>query len=48
VNDSFVFPAMYEASELVIIEVMALRPSVIVSKIAGVAELITGGRAGFF
>jgi len=39
---------MYEASELVIIEVMALRPLVIVSNIDGVVELITGGRVGFF
>jgi len=48
VSDVFVFPTMYEAFGLVIIEAMASGLPVIISNIAGVAELITDGKEGFF
>jgi len=46
-GDIFVFPTMYEPFGLVIIEAMASGLPVIVSKLAGAAELISNGKEGF-
>ncbi len=45
-SDIFVFPTVYEPFGLVIIEAMASGVAVVVSKLAGAAELITDNRDG--